>query len=73
MVMPEMSGPALARQLFALRPEMAVRYMSGYADYPAEEATAAGFLQKPFTPDSLAVAVCEAIDASSSVAQSAAR
>jgi FixJ family two-component response regulator len=44
MVMPEMSGPALARQLFALRPEMAVRYMSGYADYPAEEATAAGFL-----------------------------
>ena len=57
MVMPEMNGSALARQILPLRPEMVVLFMSGYADYPAEQATGAGLLQKPFTPDALARAV----------------
>ena len=73
MVMPEMSGSALARQILPLRPEMVVLFMSGYADYPAEQATGGGLLQKPFTPDALARAVRGALDTPAPLVQPAAR
>ncbi len=65
-VMPEMSGPELARRLACMRPEMRVLYMSGYSDDALirhgmlEQGTA--FLQKPFTPDALAYKVREVLD-----------
>ena len=73
MVMPEMNGSALARQILPLRPEMVVLFMSGYADYPAEQVTGAGLLQKPFTPDALARAVRGALDTPAPLVQPAAR
>jgi CheY-like chemotaxis protein len=60
MVMPEMNGPALAWRLANVRPGMAVLYMSGYTDQTPDEGTS--FLQKPFTPDSVARAVREVLD-----------
>ncbi|MGD0499034.1 MAG: response regulator [Bryobacteraceae bacterium] len=68
-VMPEMSGPDLVRQIGPLRPTMRVLYISGHA----EEAMARhgipesglGFLQKPFLPDALARGVRQALDAPS--------
>jgi CheY-like chemotaxis protein len=65
-VMPEMSGPLLADHLKHARPGLRVLYMSGY---PAEALGPHGvlepgafFLQKPFTPVSLANKVREALD-----------
>ena len=56
-VMPEMSGPELARQLRGARPEVKVLFMSGYTEYNAADqgAVAAGtpYIQKPFTADAL--------------------
>jgi PAS domain S-box-containing protein len=56
-VMPGMDGPELARQVLALRPGLAVLFMSGYTD---DEVVRRGlldagqpFLQKPFTPEVL--------------------
>jgi DNA-binding NtrC family response regulator len=66
MVMPEMSGAVLAERLTATRAEMMVLQMSGYSDYGsgAAEPTAAqpAFLQKPFTPDTVARAVRAVLD-----------
>ena len=67
MVMPEMSGVVLARRLLALRPGMAAVYMSGYADYPAETG-GMRFLQKPFTPDTVARTIREVLDSLPAVA-----
>jgi two-component system cell cycle sensor histidine kinase/response regulator CckA len=57
-VMPEMSGPELAKHLLSRRPEMKVIFMSGYSyDVVAERGMnhqKTAFLQKPFTLDSLA-------------------
>ena len=61
-VMPEMGGPALAQQLRELRPDMAVLYMSGYADYTVGSDPAPALLQKPFTPEAVARAVRVALD-----------
>ena len=65
-VMPEMSGPALAEQLTRLRPALKVLYISGSTD---EMMTRSGFagpgeqlLRKPFAPDTLAQRVREALD-----------
>ena len=63
MVMPEMSGPTLAQRLRELRPDMAVLYMSGYADYIAGLDPGPALLQKPFTPEAVARAVRAALDA----------
>jgi PAS domain S-box-containing protein len=69
-VMPEMSGRALAEKLTAIQPSLRVLYMSGYTDdtilrYGAMD-SGQGFLQKPFTKKELAIKVRELLDASTS-------
>jgi two-component system, cell cycle sensor histidine kinase and response regulator CckA len=65
-VMPEISGPDLVRQLTPQRPDLRVLYISGYTDEAIvhhgipESGTA--FLQKPFLPDALARKVREVLD-----------
>ena len=56
-VMPVMSGPAMAKRLLETRPEMKVLFMSGYTDdsivrHGVLDSDVA-FLQKPITPDRL--------------------
>ncbi|HNN96884.1 MAG TPA: ATP-binding protein [Pseudomonadota bacterium] len=65
-VMPDVGGRTLAEQLLKLRPQTRVLYMSGYTDdavvrHGIEAATVA-FLQKPFTPLSLASKLRELLD-----------
>jgi GAF domain-containing protein len=66
-VMPGMRGPALATQVLARYPDTRVLYMSGYSDgmFGAQSAVepAGSLLQKPFTPQALARAVRNALDA----------
>jgi DNA-binding NtrC family response regulator len=65
-VMPGISGPALAKLLVARRPDLKVIYMSGYG----EEAVARqgilnpgiAFLHKPFTSESLGRKIIEVIE-----------
>ena len=67
-VMPEVSGRELADQLVQLRPDMKVLFMSGYTDDAVvrhgilQEGIA--YLQKPFTPDTLARKVRAVLDGS---------
>jgi two-component system cell cycle sensor histidine kinase/response regulator CckA len=65
--MPVMSGPEVAQQLARLRPKTRVLYMSGYSDDALIRRgvveQGAAFLQKPFTPDTLAHKVREVLDA----------
>jgi two-component system cell cycle sensor histidine kinase/response regulator CckA len=66
-VMPEISGPDLVRQLAPMRPRMNVLYISGYTDeaivHHGIPESGAAFLQKPFLPDALARKVREVLDA----------
>jgi FixJ family two-component response regulator len=66
MVMPEMSGPALAAQLRLQFPAVRVLYMSGYADDALVRQGLLGvgsrFIQKPFTANDLLHRVREALD-----------
>ena len=63
-IMPGITGPDVVARLRSHRPELAVLYMSGYdnelIDQKALERTA-GFLPKPFTPQSLLASVSELI------------
>jgi two-component system cell cycle sensor histidine kinase/response regulator CckA len=59
-VMPQMSGPELAAELFALRGELPVVFVSGYAKTAQSElSNHPGFLTKPFTPAALLAKVSE--------------
>jgi signal transduction histidine kinase/ActR/RegA family two-component response regulator len=65
-ILGDMSGPAVAEALGALRPSIRVLYMSGYVD---EAIVRTGvldegkpFLQKPFTPMQLATKIRELLD-----------
>jgi PAS domain S-box-containing protein len=62
-VMPVMTGPALARQLQRLRPGLKILFISGYSDNELLETSPplqhSAFLQKPFTPQILASKVQE--------------
>jgi PAS domain S-box-containing protein len=65
-VMPQMSGPELAKRLVAQRPGLKVLCMSGYTDdsivrHGVIEACTA-YLQKPITPESLALRVRQILD-----------
>jgi two-component system cell cycle sensor histidine kinase/response regulator CckA len=66
-VMPDFGGRTLADQVLAIRPEIAVLYLSGYSDDAVFrrgiEISADAFLQKPFTAHSLACKVREVLDA----------
>jgi PAS domain S-box-containing protein len=65
LVMPHMKGTELAKRLAAERPNMKVLFMSGYTDHVVlhEELTAgAEFVQKPFTPETLARKVRSVLD-----------
>jgi PAS domain S-box-containing protein len=70
-VMPEISGPKLATELVVLCPNARVLFMSGYAGttLPSEDSwhERAGFLEKPFTPASLASRVREVLETATSV------
>ncbi|NJL26367.1 MAG: response regulator, partial [Thermoanaerobaculia bacterium] len=66
-VMPDRSGPALAQELAGRNPALKVLFMSGYAGgvkgfdrLPRAESC---FLQKPFSPESLALKVRQVLDA----------
>jgi signal transduction histidine kinase/CheY-like chemotaxis protein len=66
-IMPQMSGRQVATRIQSLRPQMRILYMSGYADSAIvhhgvlEEGT--WFIQKPFSPQALALKVREVLDA----------
>jgi len=64
-VLPEMTGPALATEVRALQPGIRVLYMSGYTDsdivHRGVLVEGTPFLQKPFTPQTLARKVREVL------------
>jgi CheY-like chemotaxis protein len=63
-VMPQMRGPELAKQLKQLRTDLKVVYMSGYLEYNRnnEDFLEEGFfLQKPFSRDTLVGKLSEAL------------
>ena len=65
-IMPEMSGRQLADRLRELRPSLKVLFVSGYTDDAIVRhgilEPGIAFLQKPFTPESLARKVREVLD-----------
>jgi PAS domain S-box-containing protein len=64
-VLPLMDGRVLADKLRAVRPEIAVLYMSGYTNEKIAQSGVldcnSGYLPKPFTPDALAAKVRETL------------
>ncbi|MEX2178334.1 MAG: ATP-binding protein [Gemmatimonadaceae bacterium] len=66
-VMPGMTGPALARDMLSWHPALRVLFMSGYAEKAIVREglrhPSAGFIEKPFSPETLAREVRRALDA----------
>ena len=66
-VMPKMSGPQLSKEVIKLWPDIGILYMSGYTDNVIAQhgvrEDGAPFLQKPFSPEALALKVREVLDA----------
>jgi two-component system, cell cycle sensor histidine kinase and response regulator CckA len=71
-VMPRMRGPELAVALTGRRPQVGVLYMSGYADSTMVGDLDAAVVPKPFSEETLARLVREALDARASRQASAA-
>ena len=67
LVMPELSGTALAERVCELVPDVRVLFMSGYADDVVTRngslTPGSAFLEKPFSANELAVKVRETLDA----------
>jgi DNA-binding NarL/FixJ family response regulator len=65
-VMPRMSGPQLASQIAAARPETRILYTSGYPDDALGPhgglPPGTAFVPKPLSPDDLADRVREVLD-----------
>ncbi len=64
-VMPEMGGDELAAEVRRIHPDLPVLFMSGYHEAGDSPVLAEGrefFLQKPFTPETLAAKVRQALD-----------
>ena len=65
-VMPQMSGPELGRQLQQAHPSLRVLYMSGFADHPAVHQSAdrgsGDLLRKPFTAEELLARIRSTLD-----------
>jgi PAS domain S-box-containing protein len=68
-VLPQVSGPELARRLATMRPNMRVLCMSGYTDDSIVRHGVLGskmaYVQKPLTPTGLTARVREVLDATS--------
>jgi two-component system, cell cycle sensor histidine kinase and response regulator CckA len=67
-MMPRMSGRELAERLGRDRGALKVLLSSGYSDDPISQVTldaSTPFLQKPFTPRSLAIKIREVLDEAS--------
>lgn len=65
-VMPQMDGPALAKQLRALKPDIKIIFVSGYAEETLRKSIDTpdvAFLPKPFSLKELAAAVKRALEA----------
>jgi PAS domain S-box-containing protein len=61
-IMPRMSGKELAARLVNLRPGMKVLYCSGYTDDVLASQDGLAFLQKPYTPSTLARRIRDVLD-----------
>jgi hypothetical protein len=74
-VMPGLNGPDLAQRLVRRRPAMPVLYISGFAHHVAvglgSVGGRTGFLQKPFSAETLAARVRECLDRSAGSTQQA--
>lgn len=66
-VMPDKSGPDLAREMRHIQPDLKLVFMSGYADdnldTEAIKALGARFIEKPFAPSELVTLLAEAFGA----------
>jgi response regulator RpfG family c-di-GMP phosphodiesterase len=65
-MMPDMDGPELAKQLSVIRPETRTLFMSGYMDDALGERgilpSNVNFIQKPFSPRIIAQKVRDILD-----------
>jgi two-component system, cell cycle sensor histidine kinase and response regulator CckA len=65
-MMPDMDGPELVRQISTIRPDTRALFMSGYMDDTLGDRgilfTNANFIQKPFSPRTIAQKVREILD-----------
>jgi len=65
-MMPDIDGPELVRRLSVIRPETRTLFMSGYMDDALGEQgvlpSSVNFIQKPFSPSTIAQKVREILD-----------